>query len=355
MEARAPPSKVLFIRDIPPSISNEQFENLFQTLPGFVSIRRKPFFAFVEFKDSGYATSAMRRHNGYRHHPADKPLVIDFDKDPRSRDDFSSSTTSSSSTSSNYPSASSSTSSSYYRDLDRDRDRDLDSVRRGESRGSASESSSHRDAYSKESSRGISDMERDDKDLEESRFHDRDDDLDDTDRSDKHRPKREAEILQTHSSLDIDKKRPRDFDRFEKDRGRYRDLDEYPMKRGGGGGGEFHSMHHTPPYGETTGMPYFLPTRPSYDLKDACSTLFVSNLPKDVTERELSILFRFMRGFINVRLVQREGKYPICFCDFRDTLSAAGAMEMLNGFKMDTKDISSSISIEFDKSRTHRP
>ncbi|EFA80073.1 hypothetical protein PPL_06895 [Heterostelium album PN500] len=342
---------------------------------GFVELVKKPFFAFVEFKDSGYATSAMRRHNGYRHHPLDKPLVIDFDKvinqynssfhnhhnhhhhhilslslvsyslvlDPRSRDDFSSSaSTTSSSSSSSYRDSS---------DLRDTRDRDLDRGRNSDSHhshsGGISGSHSHREVlrtgadYMDTSSDKDSSSYSKDRD-ESSRYHSNNnndhDDHDDSDRNDKHR-----------------KQKTSDFDRFEKDRGRYRDShferDSYPAKR------DFHGSmaapplpHHHGAYPDPT-MPYFIPPRQNFDMKDANTTLFFSNLPKDVTERELSILFRFMRGFLNVRLVQRDGKYPICFCDFRGVPSAAIAMEMLNGFKMDPKDTSSSISNEFDRSR----
>ncbi|GAM20329.1 hypothetical protein SAMD00019534_035040, partial [Acytostelium subglobosum LB1] len=333
MEARAPPSKILFIRDIPATMSNEQFEDLFSTLNGYVSIRRKPFFAFVEFKDSGYATSAMRRYSGYRHHSLDKPLSIDFDKDPRSRDDFSQ--------------TSSTTTSSSYRDVDSrgvggssaDRDRDHDSGRREH----RSDYRDHRDHESP----------RDRKDRDDDRHPDRDDDYDDTaDRSDKHR-KREVEPESHH---DVDKKRPREMDRFEKDRSRYRDAyldrEDYPPTKHHlqpQPPRDFEPFHHLYP---REPMQYYMPQS---RIPDACTTLFVSNLPKDVTERELSILFRFMRGFVSVRLVHRDGKYPICFCDFRDVPSAAMAMEILNGFRMDPKDMSSSISIEFDKSRTRHP
>ena len=82
-------------------------------------------------------------------------------------------------------------------------------------------------------------------------------------------------------------------------------------------------------------------------------TLYVTNMPKDVTEREvhekticmtfvlltlfpqLSILFRFMPGFAKVRLVLRDGKAPICFVDFVDQSTAFAAMQTLQGFRMD--------------------
>jgi len=88
----------------------------------------------------------------------------------------------------------------------------------------------------------------------------------------------------------------------------------------------------------------FGPPNPPQD----CSTLYVSALPKDVTERELSILFRFMPGFSRVRLVVRDGKAPICFADFLDGPSATYALQTLQGFRLDMRD-SFGLHIEFDK------
>eukprot|EP01100_Stratorugosa_tubuloviscum_P009213 TRINITY_DN3845_c0_g7_i1.p1 TRINITY_DN3845_c0_g7~~TRINITY_DN3845_c0_g7_i1.p1 ORF type:complete len:278 (+),score=102.25 TRINITY_DN3845_c0_g7_i1:47-835(+) len=81
---------------------------------------------------------------------------------------------------------------------------------------------------------------------------------------------------------------------------------------------------------------------------EQCSTLFISGLPKDVTERELSIMFRLLPSFTNYRLVTREGKTPFCFADFADPPSAYGALHFLQGFKMDERD-SYGLYIEFDK------
>eukprot|EP01087_Luapelamoeba_hula_P008637 TRINITY_DN2177_c0_g1_i1.p1 TRINITY_DN2177_c0_g1~~TRINITY_DN2177_c0_g1_i1.p1 ORF type:complete len:145 (+),score=16.46 TRINITY_DN2177_c0_g1_i1:499-933(+) len=79
-------------------------------------------------------------------------------------------------------------------------------------------------------------------------------------------------------------------------------------------------------------------------------TLYVTNLPRDVTERELSILFRFMPNFSKMRLVVREGKAPICFVDFLDGPSAYLAMQTLQGFRMDLRDTSlPGLVVEFDK------
>jgi len=82
--------------------------------------------------------------------------------------------------------------------------------------------------------------------------------------------------------------------------------------------------------------------------QEPCSTLYVTGLPKDVTERELSMMFRLMAGFFHFRLVVRDGKAPLAFADFVDSQSAAIAMQFLQGFRMDLKD-SQGLYIEFDK------
>jgi len=82
--------------------------------------------------------------------------------------------------------------------------------------------------------------------------------------------------------------------------------------------------------------------------QEPCSTLYVTGLPKDVTERELSIAFRLMAGFLHFRLVVRDSKTPLAFVDFVDSQSAAIAMQFLQGFRMDLKD-SQGLYIEFDK------
>eukprot|EP01119_Soliformovum_irregulare_P001897 TRINITY_DN1174_c0_g1_i1.p2 TRINITY_DN1174_c0_g1~~TRINITY_DN1174_c0_g1_i1.p2 ORF type:complete len:134 (-),score=35.09 TRINITY_DN1174_c0_g1_i1:122-523(-) len=79
----------------------------------------------------------------------------------------------------------------------------------------------------------------------------------------------------------------------------------------------------------------------------ASPTLYVGNLPSNVTEREMSILFRLMPGYSGVRLITREGKPPICFADFTDAVRASYTMSLLQGFRLD--DHSPPISIEFDK------
>jgi len=83
-----------------------------------------------------------------------------------------------------------------------------------------------------------------------------------------------------------------------------------------------------------------------------CSTLYVTGLPKDITERELSIVFRFMPGFTRVRLITRNEKMPFCFADFSDPGTANYALQTLQGFRVDMRD-DFGMHLEFDKN--HRP
>jgi len=81
---------------------------------------------------------------------------------------------------------------------------------------------------------------------------------------------------------------------------------------------------------------------------DNNATLFIGNLPADVTEREMSILFRFYAGFNGIRLVIREGRPPIGFADFDNLNLATLALNALQGFKLD-KDHAGGLSLEFDR------
>mmetsp|Transcript_6419 Transcript_6419/g.10504 ORF Transcript_6419/g.10504 Transcript_6419/m.10504 type:complete len:138 (+) Transcript_6419:903-1316(+) len=95
-----------------------------------------------------------------------------------------------------------------------------------------------------------------------------------------------------------------------------------------------------------------LPSR-SHDGPLPCSTLYISGLPKDVTERELGILFRFCPGFLSVRLVTKSEGKPICFADFSDTNTSTMALQTLQDFKMDMRD-ATGIRIEYDRGKDSR-
>jgi len=76
--------------------------------------------------------------------------------------------------------------------------------------------------------------------------------------------------------------------------------------------------------------------------------LFFTNLPRDATERELSILFRFFPGFVSVKL-SKEGKLVNCYAEFDNEISGSLAMQYLQGFKLDMNSNQSGIIIEYDR------
>ena len=82
------PARTLFILGAPSSIPTELIENSFSKDFGYVAFRRpRPSMIFVDYKEIGQATVAMRKHQGekfpgYERCPG---LAIDFDKDPVSK------------------------------------------------------------------------------------------------------------------------------------------------------------------------------------------------------------------------------------------------------------------------------
>ena len=66
--------------------------------------------------------------------------------------------------------------------------------------------------------------------------------------------------------------------------------------------------------------------------EDPNKTLFVTQLPKEVNEMMLTMLFKQFRGFVEARLVP--GKSGLAFVEFEDENSAGTAMNGLQGFKM---------------------
>jgi len=159
--------------------------------------------------------------------------------------------------------------------------------------------------------------------------------------------KRKEEFVDDRSDTKRRDERDRRGDRFHRD--------DYSRR----GGDRFSEMLYPSrgiPY-PTFGVPNFSQQSVSSSsmgtmIPQDCGTLYVTNLPKDVTERELNILFRFMPGFTRIRLVVRESKLPICFADFLDAQSAAYALQTLQGYRIDLRD-PEGLHIEFDKH--HRP
>ncbi|EFJ44980.1 hypothetical protein VOLCADRAFT_106208 [Volvox carteri f. nagariensis] len=72
---------------------------------------------------------------------------------------------------------------------------------------------------------------------------------------------------------------------------------------------------------------------------DATNSLYLENLPTDVTHRELTHIFRPFAGFVTLRLVVKEHtnreKSAKAFVDFTDAQAATAAMSALNGYQLD--------------------
>ncbi|GIL43985.1 hypothetical protein Vafri_1575 [Volvox africanus] len=74
---------------------------------------------------------------------------------------------------------------------------------------------------------------------------------------------------------------------------------------------------------------------------DATSSLYLDNLPPDVTHRELTHIFRPYAGFVTLRLVVKDNpnrpneKTAKAFIDFNDIQTATAAMSALNGYRLD--------------------
>jgi len=99
------------------------------------------------------------------------------------------------------------------------------------------------------------------------------------------------------------------------------------------------------PYSSSMAPPY-MPMSMSHSNENPTHSLFISNLTPDVTEREISILFRFCPGFLGVRLVPREER-SLCFLDFVDTTLATAAMHTYQGYRIDPR--SPPLLIEYNK------
>lgn len=79
------------------------------------------------------------------------------------------------------------------------------------------------------------------------------------------------------------------------------------------------------------------PRRPAVPQPDLSAppnkTLFVQNLPDDITEATLVPLFQALPGFVEVRLVP--GKKGIAFVEFQNEIQSGAAMVELQGYPID--------------------
>lgn len=96
--------------------------------------------------------------------------------------------------------------------------------------------------------------------------------------------------------------------------------------------------------------------KPEALLGDESHILFVDNLPKDCTRREVGHLFRPFIGFKEIRVIHKEARksgdkaYVLCFVEFSDPKCALTAMEALQGYKFDDKKPDSpALKIQFAK------
>ena len=76
------------------------------------------------------------------------------------------------------------------------------------------------------------------------------------------------------------------------------------------------------------------PPPPAPPTEQPSHILFAKDLPSEVNEMMLSMLFRQYAGFKEVR-IPRQG---LAFCEFDDEPHATLALEALNGFKLTTTD-----------------
>ena len=123
-----------------------------------------------------------------------------------------------------------------------------------------------------------------------------------------------------------------------------------PQIIGGGGGGMIGGGPLPPPslngghHGRGGGMGR--PLLPD----NASPTLYIEGVPKDATVREICHIFRPFEGFQSARLVQKEGRGPLCFAEYASPELAFGAKEVLQGYLMDRDDPNSrSLHIVFAK------
>jgi hypothetical protein len=76
--------------------------------------------------------------------------------------------------------------------------------------------------------------------------------------------------------------------------------------------------------------------------KNATNIVYVEGLPSNVTEREVSHIFRPFVGFKSVRLITREKngqKSLICFADFDEIIQSTICINTLQGYRFDKNDL----------------
>ncbi|KAJ1722762.1 U2 small nuclear ribonucleoprotein B'' [Coemansia erecta] len=82
----------------------------------------------------------------------------------------------------------------------------------------------------------------------------------------------------------------------------------------------------------------------SHDLAAPNPTLFVTNIPRNISGEMISGLFRQYSGFIEVRRIA--GKSDMAFVDYDTIASATAARDVLNGFKLSARQ---AMKVEFSR------
>jgi len=264
------------VKDLPRDLEDQVLHDTFGPYTGFITLRRIPHFAFVEFDNVEHADVAMKSLQGHKFRPQDRPVLIFYDKNARDPTGVTS------------------------------RKRKFSPDRNSSQSKSPRRESSRESTYS---NRNFSTPVRE----KEHRYSSGHYEDNVRNRNTQNQPSygRPDPSMLLQAQL-------------------FRNL-PFAMNM---------NMQPPPPKGRELGKP--------------CPTVFVSLLPLDVTERELSILFRFVPGYVGVRLVKKEGRPPICYVDFDETPNATFAITMFQGYKLDLRD-QQGMSIEYDRSFMTKP
>ncbi|KAA0167190.1 hypothetical protein FNF31_01076 [Cafeteria roenbergensis] len=87
----AAPSSSLYVRNLPPNVTEPLLVAAFSQQPGFTTARLRmrksgQAYAFVEFVDVAAGSAAFSRYQGYRFSPTDpQGIAVEFAKETRPR------------------------------------------------------------------------------------------------------------------------------------------------------------------------------------------------------------------------------------------------------------------------------
>jgi len=83
------------------------------------------------------------------------------------------------------------------------------------------------------------------------------------------------------------------------------------------------------------------------------STLFVADLPFNISEAEVAAIFHNQKGFKSSKLRKDKNGSAIAFVEFEDIITAAQAKENCQGYKMSMSD--KGLAIQFSRSAVQSP